>query len=274
LHACCCASSRYGIDDLRLYKALDLAGLEGRVVVVDTMQFADAVLTTRNKRTGKAVNLADARRAAQAAGVPLFVLRAVSAQRVLEALAPLLGFEQDEDELRQQQNQAGQQELGAALQADVSSSSRLGTEPRLLRWEEVEGDGSEELLQLLWGPAAAPCRNNLGASQGTAVIVEPSPRWLAWCAAQQQRSQCADSSSSGLAWTAATAMKQLQAGAAAAVLDCVRSSDVEDTREELLPANPTQRAGERYKLQRPVRHGSRLRRRRLQRDLWLQQVPW
>jgi hypothetical protein len=234
------------------------------------MQFADAVLTTRNKRTGKAVNLAEARRAAQAAGVPLFVLRAVSAQRVLEALAPLLGLQQEPP---QQLGVAGQQGLGAALQTggSSSSSSSLGREPRLLRWEEVEGDGSEELLQLLWGPAAAgDGSRGRNASRSTAVAVQPSPRWLAWCAAQQQASQLGDSSSPAAAHAAAVGL----AGAAAAVLDCVRNADVEDTREAQVPANPTQRAGERYKLQKPLRHGSRLRRRRLQRDLWLQQVPW
>ncbi|WIA29377.1 hypothetical protein OEZ86_011881 [Tetradesmus obliquus] len=189
---------RYGIDDLRLYKALDVAGLEGRVVVVDTMQFADAVLTSRNKRTGKAVNLAEARRAAQAAGVPLFVLRAVSAQRVLEALGPLL-------ELQREPQQ----------QFDVAGQSQ----------QAAQGGGGSS-------PAAAD------AAAAAAVAA-------------------ADFT-----------------GGAAAVLECVRSADVEDAREALLPANPTQLAGERYKLHKPLRHGSRLRRRRLQRDLRLQQAPW
>ncbi|WIA09299.1 hypothetical protein OEZ85_008706 [Tetradesmus obliquus] len=265
---------RYGIDDLRLYKALDVAGLEGRVVVVDTMQFADAVLTSRNKRTGKAVNLAEARRAAQAAGVPLFVLRAVSAQRVLEALGPLLGLQR---EPQQQFDVAGQSVRGAVLQqtGSSSSSSHLGKEPRLLRWEEVEGDGSEELLQLLWRPAAADGSSSRSASRSTAVVVEPSPRWLAWCAAQQQAGQGGGGSSPAAADAAAAAAAAAGfTGGAAAVLECVRSADVEDAREALLPANPTQRAGERYKLHKPLRHGSRLRRRRLQRDLRLQQAPW
>ncbi|KAF6262502.1 hypothetical protein COO60DRAFT_612472 [Scenedesmus sp. NREL 46B-D3] len=266
---------RYGIDDLRLYKALDLAGLEGRVVVVDTMQFADAVLTTRSKRTGKAVNLAEARRAAQGAGVPLFVLRAVSAQRVLEALAPLLGLEQQPQQLLSAAGAPADQpqRLGAELPgSSSSSSSSFGREPRLLRWDEVEGDSSEELLQLLWCPAGHASSNSGSGSIETAAVVEVSPRWLAWHASQQQQQQCqlADDGSSAALHPAAGVL----AGAPAAVLESVRNADVEDAREALLPANPKQRAGERYMLRRPLRHGSRLRKRRLQRDLWQQQVPW
>jgi hypothetical protein len=269
-------NNRYGIDDLRLYKALDLAGLEGRVVVVDTMQFADAVLTTRSKRTGKGVNLAEARRAAQGAGVPLFVLRAVSAQRVLEALALMLGLEQ---QAQQQLDAAGRlngQQEGLGAERQGSSSSSLGREPRLLRWDEVEGDGSDELLQLLWGAAghsSSGSSSNRGG-RNTAVSVESSPRWLAWHSAQQQhqQQQCepGDTSSS----VALTPAAGVLAGAPAVVVECVRSADVEDSREALLPANPTQRAGERYLLRKPLRHNSRLRHRRLQRELWLKQVPW
>jgi hypothetical protein len=268
-------NNRYGIDDLRLYKALDLAGLEGLVVVVDTMQFADAVLTTRSKRTGKGVNLAEARRAALGAGVPLFVLRAVSAQRVLEALAPMLGLEQ---QAQQQLHAAGRldgQQEGLGAERQGSSSNGLGREPRLLRWEEVEGDGSDELLQLLWGAAGhgSSSSSNRGGRE-TAVSVESSPRWLAWHSAQQQQQQqqceAGNSSSSAALKPAAGVL----AGAPAVVLECVRSADVEDSREALLPANPTQRAGQRYLLRKPLRHGSRLRHRRLQRELWLKQVPW
>jgi hypothetical protein len=44
------------VDDLRLFKALEQAGLAGRVVVVDTVADADAVLAVRTKRTGKQVS--------------------------------------------------------------------------------------------------------------------------------------------------------------------------------------------------------------------------
>jgi hypothetical protein len=237
------------------------------------MQFADAVLTTRSKRTGKGVNLAEARRAAQGAGVPLFVLRAVSAQRVLEALAPMLDVEQQPQQQRDAASVLeGQREaLGAERQG---SSSSLGREPRLLRWEEMEGDGSDELLQLLWGSAGRGCSSSsIRGGRDTAVSVESSPRWLAWRSAQQQQQlQCTpgDSSTNAVPQYAAGVL----AGAPAVVVECVRSADVEDSREALLPANPTQRAGERYLLRKPLRHGSRLRHRRLQRELWLKQVPW
>lgn len=44
---------RHAIDDLRLFQALEAAGLAGRVVVADSVQEADVVLATRRKRTGQ-----------------------------------------------------------------------------------------------------------------------------------------------------------------------------------------------------------------------------
>jgi ribosomal protein L24E len=269
---------RYGIDDLGLYKALDLAGLEGRVVVVDTMQFADAVLTTRSKRTGKGVNLAEARRAAQGAGVPLFVLRAVSAQRVLEALAPMLGLEQQPQQQLDAAGIADGQREGLRVELQGSSSSSLGREPRLLRWDEVEGDGSDDLLQLLWGSTGrsrGSSSSSTASKQETAVAVDSSPRWLAWHAAQQQRQQQQQSEpGDGSTIVRPHTAPGVLPGVSAVVVECIRTADVEDAREALVPANPTQRAGERYLLRKPLRHNSRLRRRRLQRELWLKQVPW
>lgn len=61
-------------------------------MVVDSTADADAVLTTFSKRTRKNVNLATAKQAAAGAGVPLLVLPAVSAQRLVEAVGPLMGL--------------------------------------------------------------------------------------------------------------------------------------------------------------------------------------
>lgn len=239
------------------------------MVVVDSMQFADAVVTTRNKRTGKAVNLAVARRAAAAAGVPCLQLKAVSAQRLLETLGPLLGLQgepaaalggqhSNSSSLQDPWGGSGaaeqQQGAGFGLRHVLQDAHGLRSQPRLLRWEEVE-DGSDELLQLLWGQAAAELAGKVGTGNSTsgnssAVAVVASARWLAWRAAQAGPAS------------------------AAAVLELVRSSDVEDSRDGLVPTNPTQRAGERYRLAKPLRHGSRLRHKRLLRDLRLRQVPW
>lgn len=45
------------------------------MVVVDTAEHADIIIATRIKRTGKQVDLASARRAAEARGVPFVVLQ-------------------------------------------------------------------------------------------------------------------------------------------------------------------------------------------------------
>lgn len=249
LHLCCAAHApaRYGIDDLRLYQAIDLADLEGVVVVVDSTADAHAVLTTYSKRTRKNVNLATAKRAAAGAGVPLLLLPGMSAQRLVEAVGPLLGLPccLDNDaagaSVQLQQGWQPPQQWGASR------------EPRLLRWDEVEGDGSEELLQLMWGGDAAGVGAVDPAAAGEAVAGAccPSPRWHAWCAAQKASPGCADA-----LWAA------------------VRDADVEDLRDEAVPSNPTARAGERHRLLKPLRPGSRIKRRRLRRDLAARQVDW
>lgn len=242
---------RYSIDDLRLYKAVDVAGLEGRVVVVDTPKEADAVLTTYSKRTRRNVNLAIARRTAAGAGVPLVVLPAVSAQRLVEAVGPWL----------QLPTVNGDAHEGRATGGRLMS---LTDEPRQLRWEEVEADGSDDLLRLLWmtdcGSSSSSRTSALGSAQLTAVPTAArgalgaccqTPRWLAWCAAQEASPQAAE-----LVFTA------------------VRSADVEDARSSSVPANPTARAAERHLLLKPCRPRSRIKRRQLRRDLALRQADW
>jgi hypothetical protein len=237
--------NRYGIDDLRLYQAIDRADLEGRVVVVDSTADADAVLTTYSKRTRKNVNLATARRAAAGAGVPLLVLPAMSAQRLVEAVGPLLGLPTadagDSDAGQQQWARQQQQQQG----------------PRFLRWDELEGDGSDELLQLMWGGSGAADSSSGGGDGPTGATAVgpaggPSPRWRAWCEAQAASPACAQE-----------------------LFAAVRDADVEDAREGAVPANPTARAGERHRLpSKPLRPRSRIKRRRLRHDLAMQRVDW
>lgn len=256
LYLLCAAllSCRYGVDDFRLYKALDMAGLEGRVVMVDSTADADAVLTTYTKRTRKNVNLATAKRAAAGAGVPLLVLPAVSAQRLLDAVGPLLGLPTVEEAL-------------AAGDADAwrySQQQAQLDEVRVLRWDELEADGSEELLQLMWSDDNSSSTSSSEGSAGgmphrsfpttdaaVAGACYPSPRWRAWCAAQAALPAC-----SGV------------------LFDAVRDADVEDTRDAEVPINPTARAGERHRLLKPLRPYSRIRRRKLRKELEMQRVSW
>ena len=48
---------KHAIDDLRLFKALEEAGMSGRIIVVDSLEGADAVLCTRRKSGGKEVSV-------------------------------------------------------------------------------------------------------------------------------------------------------------------------------------------------------------------------
>lgn len=236
---------RYGIDDLRLYQAIDLADLEGRVVVVDSTAYADVVLTTYCKRTRKSVNLATAKRAAAGAGIPLLILPAMSAQKLIQAVGPFLRLPTVEDS-------AGS--AGDGQQQWVSQG------PRLLRWDELEGDGSDELLQLMWNSEAGRSSSDrgVGAPEGAAAAVGsvaaaccPTPRWHAWCAAQAASPSTAD-----------------------ALFAAVREADVGDAREGSVPSNPTARAGERHRLLKPLRPYSRIKCRQLRHDLSVRQVDW
>jgi hypothetical protein len=58
------------------------------------------------------------------------------------------------------------------------------------------------------------------------------------------------------------------------VFAAVRDADVEDRREAAVPSNPTARAGERHRLLKPLRSFSRIKRRKLRRDLAEKNVDW
>jgi hypothetical protein len=205
---------RHAIDDYRLYRAVDVAGLEGWLVVVDTVNEADVVLATKTKRTGKVVDLGPVQRAAERGGVPFLNLATVSAERLLEGLGPILGLQLDGLPLLQKASQGKQ-------------------EARLLPSEETDRDGGDVLLALLWGldGGGGTEGHNRFWEQRVSFMQEPG----IWLAADL--------------WD-------------------------DDVRDDLLPLNPNQRAGEKVKLVRPLRHGSRIKRRRLQKFLDEQSAPW
>ncbi|GIL43471.1 hypothetical protein Vafri_939 [Volvox africanus] len=82
----------YGIDDVRLYRALEPADALGLVVVVPDVESADTVWATQIKRTGKALSLKEISNAARNANKPFVELSAVSAVRVMEAVEALTGW--------------------------------------------------------------------------------------------------------------------------------------------------------------------------------------
>lgn len=114
---------RYGLDDLRLYNALEAAGLAGIVLVAERIEDAQVVLATRRKRTGKDLSLVDAKRAAENSKLPFHELKTISPERVFEILGPLLG-------------------LGSKLGRKQASQSF-----QLL--PKAEEDGSQAILDLL-----------------------------------------------------------------------------------------------------------------------------
>jgi len=292
---------RHGIDDLRLFKALEQAGLEGRVVVTDTLARADIVFTVRAKRLGPAVDLAVVRQAAGNAGVPLVVLSAVSALRVAEALEPLLGIPPP-THLQERQNNTG----------------------RELRVADLEADGGDELLRLLWdldssvgragpgrvGPSeqASPtwaARSGFGVGalapqtgvrgrQGLddveggygsdllAMLAADSAdiRFGMDSAARGSESVPSPAIAGGSARKSREAAAAGQLAARAALLDdpfewlAPVNVDPEDDRAAQVPRNPSARVGDQHVLLKPMRHGSKLRRRRTKRELADLEADW
>lgn len=198
-----------------MYKALDLAGLEGKVVVVDSLEGADAVLTTRIKRTGKAIDLAPVRQAAAAAGIPYIVLRAVSAQRVLEALGPMIGLQPD----------------SLSRRLDMGSSAPA-TAPQLLRRASLMDDGGDQLMSLL-------ARNKSGM-KGLGNEQECEDRALRM--------------TDPLQW--------------------LQDMNVEDDRQHMLPSNPNAVIGSKHEVYHPVQPGSRVRKRKLMKELADKNAYW
>jgi hypothetical protein len=178
--------------------------------------------------------------------VPLLVLRAVSAPQLLEAVGPLLGLQPVPRQQQPQQQALVSRARGATPREAAGQQDRFTEGPRMLRWDEVEDDGSEQLLRLLWGghDGAAGTQQQATGEGGVAPACTRTPRWRAWCVAHAASPSSVDALVAELA-----------------------DADIEDTRDALVPANPTARAGERYELSKPLRPFSRVRRRRLARKL-------
>lgn len=224
------------------------------MVVVDSADDADVIVASRLKRTGKQMDLNPIRRAAAARGVPFVVLPAVSALRVAEALAPLLG-------------EKGAAALAAARRAGGGGPG--GGAPRVMSRAEVDRGNGDALMRLLWcAPPAAdpqppapadPWRPPPGDHSGGAAAAGPAGLTPAGARAGAGAGE-------PLAWRAAR-MPDPWAWLAA--------GDAEDGREDALPPNPTERASARYpEPRRPLRHGSRVRRRKLEKHLAELDVDW
>jgi hypothetical protein len=228
---------RYAVDDLRLLKALDDAKLEGRVVVVDTVETADIVIAARRKRTGKQSDPTAVRNAAAARGIPFAELPVVSGRRVAEALAPLLG-------------PAAAAAAAAAARAAAppgnwdaaggggGGGGGGGDGPRLISGAELDAGGGNQLMQLLWS-------GNGGNDT-------------------QQQIVMAGGSLSGGGGGEPLARRAARLGDPWEFLAVV---DAEDDRSDAVPPNPFARAAAKYQVRRPMRHGSRIQRRKLAKDL-------
>lgn len=153
-------SRRYALDDLRLFKALDEAGMEGRVTVTDRIQDADAVIATAVKRTGKTVSLKDAKSAAVNAGIPFLQLRTISAVRVMEALSPLMGI---------------------PIPQHLAGVNLKTSAPELISAKEVGSDGGEQLLAMIVRLESRKVSNGSQASNPfTADAFDPAAEIAAW----------------------------------------------------------------------------------------------
>ena len=236
---------RYAVDDFRLLKALDQARLEGRVIVVNGVEDADIVVAVRAKRTGKQVDVGPARRAAAARGVPFVELPALTARRLVDALAPLLG------------EGAAAAAMAAALAAApprgvfARAAGGVGDDdaPRVITAAEAAADGGDALMQLLYAGAGQEGEEELAAAGAAAAAA----------------AGMANGGSSGGVGDRAITRRAARLADPWAFL---AEADAEDDRADVPPRNPTARAAARYPAPaRPIRHGERVRRRKLERLL-------
>lgn len=228
------------------------------------------------------VNIAPIRNAAANEGVPFVDLRAVSALRVADALAPLLA------------------QLGSDWRPPEHLGARNHNMGRELRQAELQEDGGDELLQLLWQAEARRAGGTASSSSAHAGGAAPAGMRirggdsaaaqragplsggagdllasLAAASAGVDVAATASGSSSGAGFKGA--LLEQQAARMIDPFDWMSPAylDVEDDRQRLLPRNPTARLGERYPLIRPIKHGAQLRRKRLRKVLWEQErAPW
>jgi hypothetical protein len=83
--------SRYAVDAPRVQRAIQDAGLQQRVVQVEELKLADAVLSVKLTPSGKHINLRQAQETATNAGIPLVVAgRSMTGGNLLRSLQPML----------------------------------------------------------------------------------------------------------------------------------------------------------------------------------------
>lgn len=149
---------RVGIDEPRLLKALEGAGLAGRVVLVPSLAPAGTsgadqqattptvVLAVARKAAGgrQRVDLSAARAAARNARAEFVLLRATTARAVFEALAPMVA-RREVVAARRRRRRAGEEEdddEDAVATAAAALVERMRREAPALRGQE--GDDGEE----------------------------------------------------------------------------------------------------------------------------------
>ncbi len=82
---------RYAVDAPRVQRAIQDAGLQQRVVQVEELRLADAVIAVKLTPSGKHINLKQAQQTATNAGIPLIVAgRSMTGNNLLRSLQPVL----------------------------------------------------------------------------------------------------------------------------------------------------------------------------------------
>lgn len=170
-------------------------------------------------------------------------LQALSAKRIVEALAPLLS-----------PADAAAAAAAVGLFTPVQGvpgggavggrRAGGGEEPRLIRGEELQGGGGDQLMQLLWGGGAGD-REAMGQGLGGQLA-----------------------GGAGAAAGAGWEPLSVRAARMGDPWEWLAAVDAEDDRLEELPANPAERAASRHPAPwRPLRHGSKIRRRKLEKEI-------
>lgn len=236
---------RHAIDDLRLFRALEAAGLLGRVVVADRLEDAAVVLASRRKRTGKDVSLVEVRRAADNTGLPYFELAAVSPLKVAQALAPLLGMQVPQHLLQQQQ---------AAVARHL---------PHLLSRQALHLD-AETGTQRMGSGGDVPSSASSSSSPSSQHLTAQGIR----------QTQAPASSTSGALAARSAPIAPAAYRNVVAPADLLDGIDALEDRQALLPHNPCDRLGTRHVLRRQGTPNSNPRRRKLLQQLEQERASW
>lgn len=189
----------------------------------------------------------EVRRAAENSGLPFFELPAVSAQRIAEALAPLLGLPLPAEEAlaRQQQQQQGYGQRQHQAATRPSSGKLPKLEPG------VVAAGPEQLVA--------------GRPPGSVTVTGHTSTVPGPVAQLQQPGGCSN---------AGQAPTLLPPAAVAAPVDLLDGVDPLEDRRRLLPSNAYDLQGRRHKLRRTGVPNTQARKRRLQQQQEHERAPW